>query len=92
MGYSLDGEDNVTLTENLLTLSGLPNGSHNLTVYANDTAGNTGQSETFFFTIAKEPESEPTPTTWIPTAIMIITAVVVASILIYLTRKRKQKH
>ena len=41
VGYSLDGAANVTLTGNT-TLSGLSLGSHDLTVYANDTSGNWG--------------------------------------------------
>jgi hypothetical protein len=49
-GYSLDGEDNVTVAGNM-TLSGLPNGAHNLTVYATDQYGNTGASETVDFTV-----------------------------------------
>jgi hypothetical protein len=51
MGYSLDGQDNVTVTGNA-TLSGLSSGLHNVTVYANDTAGNMGVSETIKFTTA----------------------------------------
>jgi N-acetylneuraminic acid mutarotase len=49
-GYSLDGQDNVTVTGNA-TLSGLSSGLHNVTVYANDTAGNMGVSETIKFTV-----------------------------------------
>jgi parallel beta-helix repeat protein len=37
-GYSLDGEQNVTVTGNI-TIADLPNGSHTLAVYANDTLG-----------------------------------------------------
>jgi|YelNatPaOPRAMG01_1025707.scaffolds.fasta_scaffold09369_4 N-acetylneuraminic acid mutarotase len=59
MGYSLDGQDNVTVTGNT-TLSGLSSGLHNVTVYAKDSFGNTGASETITFTIAKP---EPLPTT-----------------------------
>jgi N-acetylneuraminic acid mutarotase len=51
MGYSLDGQDNVTVSGNA-TLSGLSSSLHNVTVYANDTAGNMGVSETIKFTIA----------------------------------------
>jgi hypothetical protein len=51
MSYSLDGQDNVTVSGNA-TLSGLSIGLHNVTVYANDTAGNMGVSETIKFTIA----------------------------------------
>jgi N-acetylneuraminic acid mutarotase len=72
MGYSLDGETNVTITGNT-TLTGLPNGLHNLTVYATDTAGNTGASETVYFNVAQQ--SEPLPITWVVTGVVIIAAV-----------------
>lgn len=36
-------------------------GSHNLTGYATYAAGNTGVSETVYFTISKEIEAKPTP-------------------------------
>jgi len=51
IGYSLDNQANVTVTVNI-TLSGLPEGAHSVTVYANDTAGNIGASETVYFTVA----------------------------------------
>ena len=51
MGYSLDGQDNVTVTGNS-TLNGLTNGLHKITVYANDTFGNTCSSETVAFSVA----------------------------------------
>jgi parallel beta-helix repeat protein len=54
MGYSLDGQANATIAGNT-TLSGLPNGSHSIIVYANDTAGNMGASSMIYFTIAKVP-------------------------------------
>ncbi len=44
---SLDGGANETLTPNG-TLSGLSDGSHNVTVYANDTDGNTGKATRHF--------------------------------------------
>jgi hypothetical protein len=50
IGYSLDGHDNVTITENI-TLSGLSKDAHNLIVYAEDIAGNIGASETIYFTM-----------------------------------------
>ena len=59
MGYSLDGQNNVTVTENKLNLTGLSNGSYNLTVYANDIEGKTGRSETVYFSINKKPKPEP---------------------------------
>jgi len=47
MGYSLDGQTNVTITGNT-TLTDLPNGLHFLLVYANDTYGNMGLCNTHF--------------------------------------------
>jgi len=54
MGYSLDGQLNVTITENT-TLPGLPDGPHSLIVYANDTAGNMGSSDIVYFTVDTTP-------------------------------------
>jgi hypothetical protein len=45
VAYSLDGQTNMTLTGNT-TLPELSFGSHSLTVYANDTVGLFGASET----------------------------------------------
>jgi parallel beta-helix repeat protein len=50
MSYSLDGDANVTLLGNI-TLKGLPNGLHSITVYATDTAGNSA-SATVHFTVS----------------------------------------
>jgi PKD repeat protein len=48
VGYSLDGQANVTVTSNVLSV---PDGHHSLIVYANNTAGNMGSSETVYFTV-----------------------------------------
>ena len=61
MGYSLDGQGNVTVAGND-TLPDLPHGTHTLTIFANDTEGNMGASETVFFEIAFPPTLSPTPT------------------------------
>ncbi len=50
IGYSLDGQANVTITGNTV-LADLSDGSHSLTVYASDTAGNMVASGTFSFSI-----------------------------------------
>ena len=50
IGYSLDGQENVTVAGNTV-LEGLFVGSHFLTVYANDTAGFTGASQTIYFRV-----------------------------------------
>ena len=49
-GYSLDGQMNMTISGNT-TIFGLSDGSHMITVNANDTAGNMGSSDTVYFTI-----------------------------------------
>ena len=50
IGYSLDNQANVTITGNT-TLTGLSDGVHTITVYANDTVGNMGYSDTVYFTV-----------------------------------------
>ena len=52
VGYSLDNQENVTLTGNL-TLTGLTYGNHTLTLFANDTLGNMGASNTINIAIAQ---------------------------------------
>ena len=47
IGYSLDGTTNISISGNI-TLSGLSIGSHNVAVYANDTALNTGTATVDF--------------------------------------------
>jgi hypothetical protein len=83
-GYSLDGKEAVTITGNV-TLSGLQNGLHNITVYAKDEFGNTGASETIIFTVAEE----PFPVAPVAVASVATIAVVGATLLIYF---RKRKH
>jgi len=77
---SLDGQANVAIAGNT-TLTGLPDGTHNLTVYAKDTAGNTGTSETIYFSI------EPFPILIV--AAIVIIAVVGATLLVYFRKIRK---
>jgi len=50
VGYSLDGQANVTLSGNT-TLFSLSNGHHNIVVYANDSFGNMGKSNRIFFAV-----------------------------------------
>ncbi len=50
VGYSLDGQQNVTISGNF-TLTGLSGGSHSVTVYVNDTYGNMGASEALTFSV-----------------------------------------
>jgi len=81
-GYSLDEGETVAVTGNT-TISGLPNGLHNVTVYAKDMFGNTGTSETIYFSV-----EAPFPTLLIvaPAASAIVAGTVLA---IYF---KKRKH
>ena len=85
IGYSLDGQDNITVTGNT-TISGLTNGLHNMTVYAEDTVGNEGASEITYFSVEVP---EPFPTT-IVVASVIIVAVVGIGLLAYFKRHNKE--
>jgi N-acetylneuraminic acid mutarotase len=86
MGYSLDGQDNLTVTVNI-TLSGLANGLHNVTVYAKNTFENIGASANVAFSI-EVPEPFPT----IPVAVASVATVVVVGVgLLIHFRKRKRK-
>ena len=66
--YNLDSQDNVTFYPEPavsgvsdLTLNGLSNGLHNITLYAWDGWGNFAKSETISFAITKQPSSTSTP-------------------------------
>jgi N-acetylneuraminic acid mutarotase len=50
MGFSLDNQANVTINEET-KLSNLTQGSHSITIFANDSAGNMGVSNTVFFSV-----------------------------------------
>ena len=54
IGYSLNGQTNVTITENT-TLHSLVDRSYYVVVYANDTVGNMGVSHTVYFTVDTTP-------------------------------------
>ena len=81
--YSLDGQENVTISGNT-TLTGLPNGSHNLTVYATDQSGNTGVSETVYFSV-----EVPFPAVPVAAASAATIAVVSVALLVYFRRRKR---
>jgi N-acetylneuraminic acid mutarotase len=83
MGYSLDGQDNVTISENT-TIPDLPNGLHNVTVYAKDTFGNVGASETVSLTV-----EVPFPTALVVAPVAMV--VVVGAVLAIYFKKRRAK-
>lgn len=85
VGYSLDGQNNITITGNT-TLTGLPNGAHNVTVYAKDIYGNIGASQTIFFTV----NADPFPASGIIAGASV--AVVISAGLVVYFKKFKQSH
>jgi hypothetical protein len=85
ISYSLDGEDNITITGNT-TLTELTNGLHSLVVYAYNTLGNMGASETVVFTIAKP---ETFPTTLVITAFGSSLAAVSVCLLAYFKKRKR---
>jgi hypothetical protein len=84
MTYSLDGRENVTIAGNT-TLTVLSYGVHNLTVYATDEAGNTGVSETIYFSVDVP---EPFPTATVVAVSVAAIALVSVGLLVYF-KKRK---
>ena len=96
--YSLDEQQNVTLTDNCtikggaiinFTLTNMKNGFHNITIYANSTFGYLA-SETINFKVAK-PEPFPTaPVAAISVAVVTV-AVVAAGLLVYFKKHKSSK-
>jgi hypothetical protein len=82
INYSVDGRDNVTIAGNT-TLTGLPNGDHNLTVYAIDEIGNVGASETVFFSV-----EVPFPTT-LAIACIVSVAVIGVGLFVYFKKRKR---
>ena len=81
--YVLDGQKNVAISGNT-TLTNLPYGEHNATVYATDEVGNTGASETTYFTI-----EEPFPTSLVMASSVTVAAVVIGvGLLVYLIKRK----
>lgn len=85
MEYSLDGENNVTIAGNT-TLIGLSAGTHNVTVYAWDDAGNVGASDTVSFSVA---DSESFSHMLVIAVSMAAAAIVVVGTLVY--RKKRER-
>jgi len=88
IAYSLDGGVKATVGENV-TLSELSVGAHNVTVYAWDSVGNLGTSETITFAIAK-PELFPT-SQLIAAAIVTSVAFVSFGLVAYATKRKKKQ-
>jgi len=84
MGYSLDGQDNVTVTGNT-TISGLTNSLHNIIVYARDEFGNTGASDTVFFSVAEE----SFPVAPVAAASAATAAIIGIGLLVYFKKRKR---
>ncbi len=83
MGYSLDGKQNITITGNS-TIAKMANGLHSITVYANDTYGNMGYSQTVTFKVSLA--NFPNETVVISIAVAVL---VVISLLTYFKKRKR---
>jgi hypothetical protein len=87
--YSLDGRENVTVSGNT-TLTQIPTGLHNVTVYANDTFGNVAVPQTISFIVAQR-NPNPTDILIAPLGVAIIAVIVVFGLLFYRRHRRLSK-
>ena len=78
--YCLDGQGNIAVDGNM-TLTGLSDGKHNVTVYATDVDGHIGISETAYF------EIESFPTTLITASVITLAAVGIG--LVYFKKRKR---
>ena len=88
ISYSIDSQENVTILGNT-TLTDLSNGNHNLTVYATDKSGNTGTSETRYFSV-NVPRSFLT--TSVAAASVASVTIVVSALTAYFVKIRKKEN
>jgi len=89
LGYSLDNSTQITITAN--TTLTIPVGNHTLTVYANDTYGNMGQSEMAHFTVLINPTESPTyDVALVAYAILVIAGA--SAVFVVFKRKQNRNH
>jgi parallel beta-helix repeat protein len=86
MGYSLDGQDNVTVTGNS-TINELTNGLHNVTVYARDEFDNAGASETINFNVEVP---GPFPAAPVAAASIATVVLVTAGLVVYFKKRARR--
>jgi hypothetical protein len=89
MAYRLDGQESVPITGNI-TLSDLPNGQHNVTVYATDEFGYTGKSNTLLFNVNSPEVGEFSLVPSVAPFTIAAIALTAAGLLVY-SRRRKGK-
>lgn len=87
IAYSLDNGIQTAITSN--TTLTAPNGNHTLIVYANDTAGNIGQSQVAHFTVKSESYEQPFTVEMLIIAALV--ALVITAALGICQKKRKYK-
>ncbi len=88
--YSLDDQANVTITEDI-KLSDLAYGEHRITLYAEDTDGKTGTSETVYFTIAEGAEPPQPDFSIIVLIVAVIAAAAIIGVILFFFMKADKK-
>jgi hypothetical protein len=92
LSYSLDGYENATIVGNI-TLTALPIGPHNVTLYARDDVGNVGVSETSLFAVTADSESQAEKELFSKTVLLAVSVATIAivgiGLLLYF---KKRKH
>ena len=83
IAYSLDGQAAVAINGNT-TLTGLSNGYHTVTIYANDTYANVATPQTITFTV-----NVPAPFSTIEASAAISIVIAIIAVAIVLFKKRK---
>jgi hypothetical protein len=89
VGYSLDNQGNVTFAENS-TLTGLSYGNHTLIVYANDTAGVMGASQTVNFAVQASSEPFSLLIFIVVTAVLVV-VIAAVGVAVFRWRRRASK-
>jgi hypothetical protein len=86
--YSLDDQANVTISGNT-TLAGLTEGNHTIVIYANDSMGNMGKSDSMNFAVVRElqPQPEAFPILLVAVSVAVVAVVAVAA----LAYRKKQR-
>jgi hypothetical protein len=84
--YCLDGKTNQTTTGSV-TLTGLEDGAHNVTIYAADLAGNAAEPKTLFFNVDVP---EPFPVASVDTVAAAVVFVVSVGLLVYFRKCKRQ--
>lgn len=87
VAYNLDNQGNTTIQGNF-TLTELSDGSHNIVVYANDTLGNMGKSETIFFSVNT---GDSTLAIVLSGMIVVAVAIVSVGLLVYFKKHKNQQ-